>query len=146
LQYRFAPLPTPPRTPRVAGTPLPHPVTLEQKGKFDEARTAFQEAIRLSKGGTAVPDLAHLDAISGRRGEARKTAESLKAQPSPPSYAIALLYAGLGDKDVAFEWLERAYTERSAFNLMTLAVEPRLDSLREDPRFRDLLRRMNLPR
>jgi hypothetical protein len=50
---------------------------------------------------------------------------------------------GLGEKDRAFEWLEKAYEERSDL-LVYLKVEPRLDSLRGDPRFADLLRRMRL--
>jgi TolB-like protein/Tfp pilus assembly protein PilF len=120
-------------------------LTYEQKGMFNEASAAFQKAISLSKGATAVPDLGHLYAISGQRAEALKTLETLQSQPTPPSYGIALLHAGLGNKDLAFAWLERAHAERSAFNLMTLAVEPRLDPLREDARFRELLHRMNLP-
>jgi TolB-like protein/Tfp pilus assembly protein PilF len=120
-------------------------LTFEQKGMFNEASEAFQRAIRLSNGGLAVPDLGHLYAVSRQRSEALKTLENLRSQHTPPAYGLALLYAGLGDKDLAFQWLERAHDERSAFNLMTLAVEPRLDPLREDRRFQDLLRRMNFP-
>jgi tetratricopeptide (TPR) repeat protein len=120
-------------------------LTFEQKGMVDEARKSFQQAISLSKGGMAVPDLGHLDAVSGQRTEALDIAEKLKSRPSPPSYGLAIVYVGLGDKDLAFAWLERAYAERSAFDLMTLAVEPRLDPLRDDVRFQNLLRRMNLP-
>jgi len=56
---------------------------------------------------------------------------------------IALIYAGLGEKDQAFAWLEKGYEERS-FQMQWLTVEPRWDSLRSDPRFADLLRRMGL--
>jgi hypothetical protein len=60
-----------------------------------------------------------------------------------PPYRIATVYAALGDKDLAFAQLERAYAQRSFF-LDFLKVDPELDSLRSDPRFQDLLRRMNL--
>jgi len=58
------------------------------------------------------------------------------------AHDIAAIYALLGEKDQAFDWLERGYQAR---NLGAwLRVEPNLDSLRSDPRFQDLLRRMNL--
>jgi hypothetical protein len=59
-------------------------------------------------------------------------------------YEIALVYAGLGEKDLAFEWLERAYNERDK-GLISLRVDPPLDPLRSDPRFQELVRRMNFP-
>jgi hypothetical protein len=55
-------------------------------------------------------------------------------------YDIAVIHAGLGDKDRAFEWLERCYAERSR-HLTFLKVAPVVDSLRSDPRFSELLRR-----
>jgi len=60
------------------------------------------------------------------------------------SYAIATVYAGLGDRDKAFEWLEKAYDERSP-GLTWLKAEPMLDSIRSDPRYAILLRRIGLP-
>ena len=56
-------------------------------------------------------------------------------------YFIALIYTGLGEKDKAFEWLEKAYHERHPY-LAFLKVEPVFDTLRSDPRFADLLRRI----
>ena len=56
---------------------------------------------------------------------------------------LALVYAGLGDKDKAFAWLDKAYEERS-FSLINLKVEPRFDFLHSDARFADLLRRIGL--
>ncbi len=58
-------------------------------------------------------------------------------------YLFAVVYVGLGDKEQAFAWLEKAYQDRS-FWLIWLKVEPRFDSLRDDPRFQDLLRRIGL--
>jgi len=58
---------------------------------------------------------------------------------------IATVYAGLGDKDKAFEYLEKAYQERSSDLPYFLKADLRMDSLRSDPRFQDLMRRMNFP-
>ena len=63
-----------------------------------------------------------------------------------PALARAIIYMGLGDKDKAFEWLERAYDDGSVLTtglLMTISSTT-FDPLRSDPRFADLLRRMNL--
>ena len=58
-------------------------------------------------------------------------------------YWIALVYAGLGNNEAAFEWLEKAYLERSG-GMVWLASEPQWDNVRSDPRFQDLLRQVNL--
>ena len=68
--------------------------------------------------------------------------EIAKHRYMPPAYR-ARVYAGLGEKDEAFVWLGKAYKERSDW-LVYLRSDSRLDPLRSDPRFTDLLRRMNL--
>jgi hypothetical protein len=60
-------------------------------------------------------------------------------------YNIAIIYAGLGDKDQAFAWLDRAYAERSYILAVYLPTDARLDSLHNDPRFKNLMRRARLP-
>jgi hypothetical protein len=60
------------------------------------------------------------------------------------SAEIAMIYAKLGDKDAAFEWLENAFQERRS-DLIFLKVDPAWDSMRSDPRFSDLVRRTGLP-
>jgi hypothetical protein len=60
-------------------------------------------------------------------------------------YNVAVIYAGLGDKDAAFDWLNRAYNQRSYLLAAYLKTDSRLDNLRSDPRFHDLQRKMNLP-
>ena len=70
--------------------------------------------------------------------------EYLKAPYVDPSF-VAGIYAGLGEKDKAIEWLTKAYEEHS-LNICLLKVAPRFDPLRSDPRFQALLRRMNLPK
>ena len=63
---------------------------------------------------------------------------------SIPASMIARVYAGLGQKDQAFAWLEKAYQQRE-YNLVMLKIGPFFDPLRSDPRFQSLLRRMNFP-
>jgi hypothetical protein len=58
-------------------------------------------------------------------------------------FDVALVYAGLGSKSSTLEWLEKAYDDRSTW-LTWIKVDPRFDIVRDDPRYRDLLRRMNL--
>ncbi len=61
-----------------------------------------------------------------------------------PSYIIATFHAELGEKDKAFAELNKSYESREYF-MVLLRVDPRFDSLRDDPRFQDLLRRVGLP-
>ncbi len=69
----------------------------------------------------------------------------LSKQRYVPTYSMVMIYAGLGEKDKAFEWLEKSYEDRSLETAFcSIKVEPALDPLRSDPRFQDLLRRMNL--
>lgn len=120
----------------------------EQKGMYEEAIAEFEKAIEL--GGRlpySVATLGRAYAKSGKRGEALKILEELE-QPSRRLYAspvrIASIYAALGDKEQAFRWLEKAYHDRTD-HLLYLRIDPDLDSLRSDPRFQDLVRRVGLP-
>jgi TolB-like protein len=85
-------------------------------------------------------------AVSGKKAETMKLAEAFKAAAKkryiPPTY-FGMLFAGLGDKDKALMWLEKAFEER-ADGLTWLSVEPMLDDVRSDPRFQDLIRRIGL--
>lgn len=90
--------------------------------------------------------LGYVGAATGDAAGAHKVIADLNTLASHryiPAYAFATVYAGLGDKDKAFQYLDRARDERSAY-LDYLNVEPTLDGLRDDPRFIDLLRRVNL--
>ncbi len=86
--------------------------------------------------------------LAGRKAEAQKVLEFLlekrKSQYIPPS-EIAVIYAGLGERDTAFDWLERAYEERD-FLINEIGADPLFDVFRGDPRFEDLLRKMNYPK
>jgi hypothetical protein len=67
-----------------------------------------------------------------------------ESRPGYLSYPIAETYLGLGNKEQALAWLERAYQERSGW-ILYVKVEPKLDPLRTDTRFQELMRRMNFP-
>jgi adenylate cyclase len=125
-----------------------HGLILEQQRKYAQAIAAFEEVIRLSPGSnsTVMAALAHAYAVSGNREAAQKIIAELQELAKTKyisSFQIAPIYAGLGEKDQAFAWLEKAYEERSA-ELVTLTTEQRFDSLRSDPRFIDLARRVGL--
>ncbi len=90
--------------------------------------------------------LGHAYAVAGKRVEAQRTLDGLKRTAERrfiAPYGIAVIDAGLGDKEQAFDWLNRAYAERDNW-LIYLKVEPRLDPLRSDARFADLQRRVGL--
>ncbi len=143
----------------------------EQKSMFDKAITEFQNSITLSQGGVlafaalgeklargrcgvvlsggdvlAMAALGHAFAVSGKRQEAlevlAKLNERLK-RSYVSAYDIATVHAGLGDKDQTFEWLTKAYEERSSW-LVHINWDPRFASLHSDPRFATLLKKIGL--
>jgi hypothetical protein len=102
--------------------------------------------MELHGGGAEVTGIGHAYARVGRIDEADRVIAELRQRASRgyiSPYAFALIYAGLNDSDNTFAWLERAYDDRTHW-LVFLQVEPRFDSLREDPRFIDLLRRVHV--
>jgi tetratricopeptide (TPR) repeat protein len=114
-----------------------------------EAVPQYKNAIELSEGNQdPTAALAHAYASIARRAEAEKILRELQ-QRSKTSYVspymIATIYAGLGEKDRAFEFLEKAYRERSSDISYFIIADLRIDNLRSDPRYADLLRRMGLP-
>jgi TolB-like protein/tRNA A-37 threonylcarbamoyl transferase component Bud32/lipoprotein NlpI len=118
----------------------------EQKRMYEAAIGEFQKGI--SGGDVASAEmLGHAYAMAGQRSEARKVLEQLKQKAEhqyDPLYYIVIIYAALGEKDQAFEWLEKAFEGRSSL-LVYLKVDPTFDSLRSDQRFQDLRRRVGLP-
>jgi len=116
------------------------------KGFYEEALSSVQMAITLQDNPGPDALLAWVHAKSGREREARKileTAELLADQGEYPAWGIAYIHAALGEKDEAFAWFEKAIEERDG-QVLYLQTVRRLDPLRDDPRFQDLLRRMNL--
>jgi len=119
-------------------------MSYEQKHMHPEAIAAFQAARSLSKSGNALGYLGNAYAVSGRRGDALGVLadlQKLSKERYISPFNTALVYVGLGDKDRAFAWLERAYAERSQ-RLVMLKVEPLLDRLRSDSRFGALMTKM----
>jgi len=119
----------------------------EQKKMYQKAIATFQKGMSQSeRNPKLLASLGHAYALSGERDKAQKALDELreisKRQYVSP-YLFAVVYAGLGDKDQTFAWLEKAFQDRSFF-LIWLKVEPLFDPLRDDSRFQDLLRRIGL--
>ncbi len=118
-----------------------------QLGLHDESAAAFREAVASSESPVlATAGLGLVAAARGRLTEARGVLEGLYAEAREhyiTPVAFAMLHAGLGQSDEAFEWLDRAVEDRRGW-LCYLKVEPLLDPIRGDPRFGRLLERMRL--
>ena len=118
------------------------------EGRFADAIAEAQEGVRLSAGAPLSRGWqAYVLALSGRRDEALEIVgqlEELSRTRYVPPVATAWVYLGLGDIDRVFEWLEIGYRERDSQVPHIGALSP-FRPLRRDPRFRDLLRRMNIP-
>jgi eukaryotic-like serine/threonine-protein kinase len=122
--------------------------TYQQSARVPEAIAEFRKALELSGGDTnELATLGHALAISHQEGEARTILQQL-TERSRQTYVqptwVAVIHIGLGEKDQAFEWLQKAYQDRSAW-LVYLRVDPYFDPVRSDPRFIDLVRRINFP-
>ena len=121
-------------------------IAYEMKGSLQEALAEYQKARQLTDDPRTLALLGHGLAVSGKRVEALRMLDQLKEmakQRYVPAYSFTIVYVGLGEKDQALQWLEREYQDR-AVELLSLKVDPLLDSLRSDPRFADLVRRMGL--
>lgn len=120
--------------------------TLENR--LNDAIAELQAAEKLSTDNIWIKaSLGYTYAVAGKRNLALKIIDDLK-QISKRKYVaadlLAMIYSGLGDKDSAFEWLETAFRQRDD-QLPGLKVDPFFASLRSDPRFADLVRRIGLP-
>ena len=118
-----------------------------QKGMYKEALEEFQRSESLSGGGAFNDSQSgYIYAVWGKRAEAERIIDDLKRRSKESAvspWGIALIYTGLGDADHAFEWLDKAYDDR-AFDLQFAKVDPRFETLRSDPRFHKLLKRIGL--
>jgi tetratricopeptide (TPR) repeat protein len=112
---------------------------------YEEALEAARK-LHVTRGEHDVVEVLDRGRLHGDYPEAmRQAAEALMARSNPANaMRIAALLTYAGDKDRALEWLETAYRERLQ-NMVYLGIYPKWDPLRSDPRFQDLLRRMNLP-
>ena len=122
-------------------------LALEQKGKIREAIARLEKAVSLSPGLHYRALLGRAYALTGERAKAINILEELKAMSQQryiSPFDLAVVCVGLGELDAAFHWFEEAYQQR-VFRLVELAM-PMFDSLRPDPRWQDLMRRIGLPR
>jgi len=118
----------------------------QQKGMFEEAIADFQKARKdFGNNPHGLEDLGNAYALSGEKTKAMEVLENLlelSMQGYSLNYDIAFIYCGLGDKDKAFEYLEKAYNEKE--DLVDFKVDPAWESLRSDPRYKSLLERLHL--
>ncbi len=114
---------------------------------YAEAINEYQRTISLDGATTSyLIYLGHAYAMSGKRDDALAILNKLKTTKEHVSPAeLAILYAGIGDKEAAFQSLERAYSARD-YHMQYLILLPHYDPLRSDPRFTDLMRRVGLTR
>lgn len=125
-------------------------LTYCMQSKYDMAIDAFQKARELSGGHPmALASMGYAYAKSGKNKMAQKLLDQLIAVHNknkiyiPPLY-VAFIYAGMEDKNRIFEWINEAYRERSGY-LVYLRVDPKVDYLRDDPRFEELLNKIGFP-
>ena len=118
-----------------------------QQGRLEEAAASYRAASGLSEDPTSHVPLsqAYIEAVSGNGGEAEEILDRLESEGASVSPAIlAMVYGALGDTDRAFDRLEQAYQQKD-WMLTFINSHPWFDPLRDDPRFQDIVRRMNFP-
>jgi len=117
-------------------------------GRKEEAVSALEKAVELTnRQNVVLSELGFVYGAVGKRTEAMAVAKELEdkyARKTAAGHEVAAVYSGLGEKDKAFEWLEKDFQNRDS-RLNTFRWELQFEPLRDDPRFKDLLRRMGLP-
>jgi TolB-like protein/tetratricopeptide (TPR) repeat protein len=117
-----------------------------QMRRYEEAISEAKTLVTLTGNPSAKTMLSYTYSVSGQKDSARAVLSSVVNATQPPfvqPVALAATHAALGDKDAAFKVLERGYEERAS-GMLRLGVDPKLDSLRSDPRFTALIKRMGL--
>jgi TolB-like protein/Tfp pilus assembly protein PilF len=121
-------------------------LSLEQRGQLADSITNLEKAVSLSPGPHFRALLGRAYALAGERTKAQNILDELKIlsqQQYVSPFDIGVVYAGLGDVNSTFHWLEKTYQER-VFRIVELML-PMFDSLRSDMRWQDLVRRVGLP-
>ena len=123
-------------------------LSYEQKGEWDKAIAEMEKAYALDQEPQSLAQLGHIYAGAGRTKDARKVLRQLRelsGQRYVSAYDIALLHAGLGEKEEAFRWLLKVEQDRSEW-FAVVNVDPRLEGFHSDPRFASILRSVGLAR
>jgi tetratricopeptide (TPR) repeat protein len=121
-------------------------LALEKQGRLPEAIASLQSTVNQSKAPLFKALLGHAYGLAGEKAKALSILDELEAlskQQYVSPFDFAMVYTGLGDREKAFQWLETAYSQR-VMRIQELN-EPHFDSLRRDPRYQDLLRRIGIP-
>ena len=122
--------------------------TFQELGRYDDAIAAFRRVEdKLPEWAVPLAARGFVEGMAGRTQEARSTLaklQSLATRKFVTSYGVALVHAGLGERDAAFAWLERSFTERSHW-LIWLRLDPRWSKLKHDQRFSEGIRRLGYP-
>jgi len=120
----------------------------EQTGKIEEAIAEFETAVDLSERRPVyLSGLGHAYAAAGRKDRTVRIIEELQqlsVHDYVPARGIAEIYIGLGEKQHAFAWLDKAVQQRNGW-LFHVKSNPRYDSLRSDHRYAELVHRIGLP-
>ncbi|MDA2914336.1 hypothetical protein MYX77_10350, partial [Acidobacteriia bacterium AH_259_A11_L15] len=114
----------------------------------EQALAAVEKGSGLPEGASPYGYVGWIYARSGRKAEAQRLLRRLRELSSQQYIdpgAIAVIYIGLGQNEQALTGLERGYEDRGSEQILFLKVDPVFDPLRDDPRFQDLLRRLNFP-
>ena len=114
---------------------------LELQGKIPEAIAQYEKTAALTDDPIGLGLLGHIYGVAGRKDEARKILErlrALRAQRYTSGYSLALVCLGLGDRTEAINWLEQTYRDRDGNFLGAIRIDPWLTPLRDDPRFEAL--------
>ena len=118
------------------------------KGMWKEAISAEEKAVALSEGSPFfIGFLGYAYAMSGQKDKARRALnrlEKLSKKRYVSNYPKAMIYLGLGEKDQMFEYLNKAYEDRDPTLAVSIKAVPYFDSVRSDPKFKALLKKMNL--
>jgi TolB-like protein/Tfp pilus assembly protein PilF len=118
-----------------------------QKRNFSEAVEKFEQAIQINYSPVIMGALGYVHAAFGNLDKAQRILEELQRQRTEryvSAYAVALVYAGLAEYDLAFEWLGLACDDRDDQLSWGLGIDPRLDDLRSDQRYVQLMKRIGL--
>jgi tetratricopeptide (TPR) repeat protein len=124
-------------------------LVLEQGGKYDEARRSYKQTLKFEQLPVAIAALGHMEGTLGNKSAARSALRELQELHKKrriaylPAYCDALVYAGLSDKERALDALEKAYEQNGDW-LIHLAVEPRWVEIRNEKRFKALMKKVGI--